>query len=62
MPRLLETDSDAKQHPEDYSFQEVIAHLSFGEEFAARSWAQVSGSRINGRKQRLILTGTVTLH
>jgi hypothetical protein len=36
--------ADAKQLPGDYDGREIVARLSFSEEFAARSWAQVSGS------------------
>lgn len=31
-----------KQRPERYDGSEIVAHLSFAEEFSARSWAQVS--------------------
>lgn len=38
---LLCFDIDTKQYPEDYDGCEIIARLSFGEEFSARSWVQV---------------------
>ncbi len=58
----FEAAADAKQLPGDYDGREIVAHLSFSEEFAARSWAQVSGSHANGCKQQLMVpTGTVTL-
>jgi hypothetical protein len=44
----LHAAADAKQFLEDYDSREIVAHLSFSEEFAARSWAQVSGSHANG--------------
>jgi hypothetical protein len=31
-----------KQNPKDYDGNKIIARLSFGREFSARSWAQVS--------------------
>lgn len=59
---VLPAAADAKQFPEDYNGREIIAHLSFSEEFAARSWAQVSGSQANRFRQKLmIVTGIVTL-
>jgi hypothetical protein len=33
---------DTKQRPGRYESSEIIARLSFAEEFSARSWAQVS--------------------
>jgi hypothetical protein len=38
---LFFVDTDAIQFPNDYDGREIIRHLSFGNEFAARSWAQV---------------------
>jgi len=40
---------DAKQRPGRYEGSKIIARLSFGEEFSARSWAQlhsIDGSRL----------------
>ena len=50
----IEAAADAQQLPEDYDGRNIIAHLSFSEEFSARSWAQVSGSHVNGYTQQLM--------
>jgi hypothetical protein len=39
--RILLVNTDLKQSPCDYSGDEITEYLSFGNEFAARSWAQV---------------------
>ena len=52
---FLEAATDAKQVPEDYDGRKIVAHLSFSEEFAARSWAQVSGGQVDGCKQQLMI-------
>jgi hypothetical protein len=33
--------ADTKKNPKDYDGDKIIARLSFGREFSARSWAQV---------------------